>query len=88
MGIDEVKPKEERLKESISLLRQILGLGIPDTEPAYVMVKQYLSDWVKSEDKHLQEYEIHFVRYGRKATLTLPWKKGRTAEFLLKKPRV
>jgi len=85
---DEVKPKEERVKESISLLKQILGLGIPETEPAYVMVKKFFSDWVKSEDKHMQEHEINFVRYGRKGILRLPWKKGRSAEFFLKKPRI
>ena len=85
--IPEVKPKEERLKESISLLKQILGLGIPETEPAYVQIKNYLSEWVKSEDKQIKEYNIEYVRYGRKATLTLPWKSGKSCEFSMKKPR-
>ena len=85
--IHELKPKEERVKESIRLLKQILDLGIADTEPAYVEIKNYLNEWIKSDDKHIKEYTIEFVRYGRKATLTLPWKSGKTCEFLMKKPR-
>ena len=85
--IQEIKSKEERVKETIHLLKQILNLGIAETEPAYIEVKNYLNQWIRSDEKKVREYEIEFVRYGRKATLTLPWKGGKTCEFLMKKPR-
>jgi hypothetical protein len=86
--LTKAKSKEERLKETIHLLKQILDLGITQSEPAYVEIKNYLNDWIKSDDKHVKEHIIEFVRYGRKATLTLPWKSGKSCEFFLKKPRV
>ena len=86
--IQEIKSKEERVKETIHLLKQILNLGIADTEPAYVDVKNYLNQWIRSDEKEIRVYDIEFARYGRKATLTLPWKSGKTCEFLMKKPRV
>ena len=82
----EVKPIADRLKESINLIKQIRDLGIDDNEPPFLQIKKYLNEWVKSEDKHIQEYEIEFARYGRKGKLTLPWKNNRSCEFFLKKP--
>ena len=84
----EIKPMNDRLKETINLLKQILGLGISDTDPTYLEIKKYLNDWIKSEDKQIKEYSFEFVRYGRKGTLTLPWKANKSCEFLLKKPSV
>jgi hypothetical protein len=34
----------------------------------------------------IKEHVIEFTRYGRKANLTLPWKSGKSCEFLLKAP--
>ena len=85
--IHEVKSKEDRLKETIHLLKQILKLGIADTDPAYIEIKTHLNEWIKSDDKHVKEFNIEFVRHGRKATLTLPWKSDKTCEFLMKKPQ-
>jgi hypothetical protein len=88
MTIKELKSKEDKLKEGIKLLKQIKDLGILDTDPSYVLIKDYISEWVKSEDKHMKEYVIEFPRYGRKGHLTLPWRADKTCEFLLKKPYV
>lgn len=82
----EVKSKEERVKETVSLLKQIQDLGIPTSDPSYIVVKNYLSEWIKSEHKHIVEHMIEFPRYGRKGVLTLPWKHGKPVEFFLKKP--
>lgn len=82
----EVKTMADRVKESVNLSKQILGLGITDNDPTYLEVKTYLNNWIKSEDKHIKTYDIEFVRYGRKGTLTLPWRADKTCEFFLKKP--
>ena len=84
MGTNEVKSRAERLKETIHLVKQIRDLGIHDTEPAYLEVKEKLNNWIKSEEKHVQEFVFDFVRYGRKATLTLPWRAGKACEFRMK----
>jgi len=80
------KTVKDRLTETIRLLKQVLDLGIAETDPGYQDLKKQLSDWVKSEDKHVKEHIIEFYRYGRRGILTLPWKHGRAAEFLLKAP--
>ena len=75
------------MKESVNLCKQILDLGISDNDPTYLEIKKYLNDWIKSEDKNVKTYDINFVRYGRKASLTLPWRDDKTCEFFLKKPK-
>lgn len=84
MGSTEVKSRAERLKETIHLVKQIRDLGIHETEPSYLEVKEKLNNWIKSEEKHVQEYVFDFVRYGRKATLTLPWRADKPCEFRMK----
>jgi len=82
----ETKPMMDRAKESVNLMKQILGLGISETDPTYVDIKNYLNDWIKSDEHRVKEYDIEFVRFGRKGTLTLPWRSDKTCEFFLKKP--
>jgi hypothetical protein len=84
MGTTEVKSRAERLKETIHLVKQIRDLGIHETEPSYLEVKEKLNNWIKSEEKHVHEYVFDFVRYGRKATLTLPWRADKPCEFRMK----
>lgn len=79
-----VKSTEDRVKETIHLLKQILDLGFAETEPGYVEIKTYMTEWIKSDDKHIKEYIIEFVRHGKKATITLPWKNGKSCEFSMK----
>ena len=87
MTIKELKPKIDRVKESVHLCKQILDLGFTESDPSYLEIKKYLNEWVKSEDKHIKEYTIEFPRYGRKGMLTLPWRADKTCEFFLQKPR-
>ena len=84
MGTYEVKSRAERLKETIHLVKQIRDLGIHETEPSYLEVKEKLNNWIKSEEKHVQEFVFDFVRYGRTATLTLPWRADKACEFRMK----
>ena len=52
------KTVKDRLTETIRLLKQVLDLGIAETDPGYQDLKRHLSDWVKSEDKHVKEHVV------------------------------
>ena len=84
----EVKSMADRVKETINLMKQINDLGILDSDPTYLEIKNYLNDWIKCQEKKTMYYDIEFVRYKRKGTLTLPWKNTRAAEMTIKKPRI
>ena len=77
----------DRVKETIHLITQIRNLGILDTDPTYLEIKNYLNDWIKCQEKKTMYYDIEFVRYKRKGTLILPWKNTGVAEMTIKKPR-
>ena len=83
----EVKSMADRVKETIHLITQIRNLGILDTDPTYLEIKNYLNDWIKCQEKKTMYYDIEFVRYKRKGTLILPWKNTGVAEMTIKKPR-
>lgn len=42
------KTKEERVKEGITLLKQVLDLGIPQHHSAYIDLKEQISIWVNT----------------------------------------
>ena len=84
MGTQELKSQKERLKETMHLIKQIRELGIHDSEPGFVEVRGRLTEWIKSEEKHIKEFSFDFVRYGRTATLTLPWRADKACEFRMK----
>jgi hypothetical protein len=77
-----VKPVAERLKEGVTLLRKILDLGIADTEPGYVAMKERVDAWIKRDEAWSGKAD--FVRYGRRAYVTLPMKVGCEATAVLK----
>lgn len=80
-----MKSMTDKAEESIKLIKQIRDLGILETDPSYLEVKKHLNEWIKSNDKKIKEYVIEFPRYGRKATLTLPWRDDQTCTFLMKR---
>jgi hypothetical protein len=80
-----LKSMTDKAEESIKLIKQIRDLGILETEPSYLEVKKHLNEWIKSDEKRVKEYIIEFPRYGRKATLTLPWRDDQTCTFLMKR---
>lgn len=86
MTIRELKSMSDKAKESINLAKQILDLGVLETDPSYLEIKKYLNEWIKSDDKHVKEYTIEFPRYGRKGLLTLPWRSDKPCSFSMKKP--
>jgi len=86
MSIRELKSMTDKAEEAIKLIKQIRDLGILQSDPSYLEVKTHLNEWIKSDEKKVKDYTIEFPRYGRKATLTLPWREDQTCTFLMKKP--
>jgi hypothetical protein len=84
MSSYDLKPKEDRVKESITILNKLKELGIKDIEPGYQRVKELMSEWVKTGESVTETVE--FPYFGRKADLVLPKRADRTASLLLKAP--
>ena len=80
----EVKTVNDRASESVRLCKQLLGLGILNTDPAYVEIQEYMNAWIRSDEKKNYEHIIHFSNLRRNATLTLPWRSDKTSEFFMK----
>jgi len=80
-----IKPKEERLKEGINLLKQLKDNGVKEYSLGFIELKDKISEWVKSEDGW--EGTISFSDYGRIAEVDLPKYTNRSAgiNFKVKK---
>ncbi len=79
------KPKEERLKETIRLLKRLQEAGIHDSDPGYTETKRLLSEWVRVEPVvEVTRHIVEFPRYGRQAFIVLPKRADRAAEITLK----
>ena len=72
-----IKSKEERVKESITILNKIKGLGISAMDPGFKELSIQFSEWIKGTESWTGEIELH--RYQRTAKLHLPIEKGKTA---------
>lgn len=79
------KSKEDRLKETITILKKLQEVGIPDTEPGYAEAKRLMSEWVR--EGAAATHIVEFPRYGRRAELVLPARADRAASMNLKAPR-
>lgn len=80
-----IKPKEDRLKEGIALLKQLKEAGVKDFSLGFIDLKTKISEWVASEDGW--EGTIGFEEYGRSAEVDLPKYTNRAAgiNFKVKK---
>ena len=74
--------KEERVKETVTILRKLQEVGIAPTEPGYVQVKTFMTTWIN--DGGSFTHTVEFPRYGRRGELVLPNRTGKTASLLLK----
>jgi hypothetical protein len=81
-----LKPKEERVKESIKLLKTMKEVGIVTNDAGYIEIKQKLSEWVEGGDKW--SGLIEFSRLDQKAELELPIKPGKEIMMRLLAPKV
>ena len=79
------KPKAERLKETIALLKRLQEAGIHESDPGYTEIKRLMSEWVRAETiEGVAKHTVEFPRYGRQAFLVLPKRADRAAEITLK----
>ena len=75
----ELKPKSERLKETIVLLKKLPEVGVPSSSYVYEQVKDKLTAWVS--DGPACDERIDFGTHW--GDLNLPVKAGRVATLNL-----
>ncbi len=80
-----IKPKEDRLKEGINLLKQLKDNGVKEHSLGFIDLKTKISEWVSGEEGW--EGTISFSEYGRMAEVDLPKYTNRAAgiNFKVKK---
>jgi len=78
------KPKEDRVKETIEILKKLRDLGVTEREPGYILTKQKFSEWVNTGEAW--SGDIEFPMLQRKAEIVLPARADRVASLLLKAP--
>ena len=78
--MSDIKPKAERLKETITLLKKLPEVGIPREAYAYSQVQDLMTAWVNGGPSISEtiDFESHW------GNLTLPVKLGRVASLDLK----
>jgi hypothetical protein len=79
------KPIADRLKETVTILKDILGLGIPLASPEVQELKGHLDAYVK--DGTAWQGSISFERFGRIAEVTIPKRADKAIEVRLRVPR-
>jgi hypothetical protein len=80
----DLKPKGDRVKESIEILKKLRDLGVIEREPGYVLTKEKFSEWVNTGEAW--SGDIYFPMLQRKAEIVLPARSDRVASLLLKAP--
>lgn len=80
-----LKPREDRVKESITILKKLKELGIPSNEPGYYQTKQKLDEWIAGGDQW--DGRIDFPRFQRRAELVLPIRPDRVVSMTIFAPR-
>jgi len=76
------KPKEIRVRESITLLKKFTQLGISLSDPAVKELKQHLDSYIN--DGVCWKGSVDFLRFGRIADVNLPQKADETIEVTLR----
>jgi hypothetical protein len=76
------KPKEERLKEGLEILRKLKEVGVAPTDPGFAEIQAAISDWVATGRPSHQR--IPLSRQERVADLLLPRRAMNIAQCVLK----
>jgi hypothetical protein len=71
------KPTAERVKESVALIAQFKELGVAETEPGLVQLRQQMNEWIRGASKWAGR--IEFPRFDRYADVNLPDRVGKVA---------
>lgn len=82
----QIKIKSDRLKEGISILKQLRDAGVKEHSLGFIELKTKISEWVNSENAW--DGTIDFSEYGRVADVELPRYDNRAAgiNFKVRKP--
>lgn len=72
------KTREDRVKEGVEVLRQLLGTGVIKEDPGYIATKALIDTWIET-GKRIEE-RVEFLRYKRRLSLILPRRSDRAAE--------
>jgi hypothetical protein len=78
---DNQKSKEERVKEGIHLLKQLINAGV-QRGGSLEELKEKIDDWIKTGDAWTGK--VHFEEYKRVAEVTLPSKNGVSASLIFR----
>lgn len=78
----EPKPQADRLREGVSLLKQLKEAGIRENTFSYLETKQSITAWVKTGEPF--EGTIDYSEYGRMGYLQLPRYNNKAADIQLK----
>ena len=76
------KTLNERVSESVNILRKILDIGVEKDSSEYIATKAYLDTWIKDGEPAV--YTIPFPSHGRVAHMTLPKFSGVEPIYVLK----
>ena len=66
----EIKPKLDRIKEGVSILKQLRDNGVQENSLGFEDLKEKIKEWVSSEGSW--DGSIEFREYGRVADVELP----------------
>jgi hypothetical protein len=68
-----------RVSHTVTLLKKLIAVGIPQTDSGYLLTKKALDTWIS--DGEPLETQIEFARYGRVGHLSLS---DKSPTFVLK----
>lgn len=79
------KPQDDRIRESITILRDIEHLGIPRNSPELVSLREKIDAYVREGE--CWEGTVNFLRFGRMAEVCLPKRADVPIQIRLRVPR-
>jgi hypothetical protein len=81
----EIKSKTDRVKEGISILKQLRDNGVKERSYGFIELKTKINEWISNQDSW--EGTIDFRDYGRVAEVELPKYNNKAAgmNFRMKK---
>jgi len=71
------KTTASRIKESVELISKFKELGVSESEPGLVQMRQVMNEWIRGSASW--SGRIEFPRYDRYAEIVLPDREGKVA---------
>jgi hypothetical protein len=79
------KPKEDRVKEIVSVMKELRKLSIPLDCPEVMELRSHLNAYIN--EGTVWEGSVSFLRFGRIAEVSLPRRANKKIEIRLRVPR-